>query len=445
MSIESCPADLLDRLETGAAAPASRRRAVRHLLSHCPVCRRPRPAIGDSLLLDGTREGAQEPLNEYQSELDRAVVRMSRAIVPQILGRDEGLERARQLVTSLEHRPTEARRLVGETDPRLAGALVDVLIARSRDLRRGEPARSFQYAQWAEWASRRSEQIEVRCRGLGELGNAQRILGDLNAAERSLDEALRLARRHRLDPLARAHLYSLRASLANYQRRFVEAVRWLRAAALIYHHYQDHAGSARALIKLGFVEAERGRTEAGIAATARALRSVLGLDAATLELLATHNLIYLTAELEEAAEAEHLLDRARPLIARQADAIDRLRFDWLGARIRRELGAADDAAERLEAVRQSFTEHELPYEAALVALDLAVAYRQLDRWTDLTRLLRQTADLFANLGVPRESLTALGLLAEAEQAVSGDLLRQLMSTVRAARRRGPALALDLEK
>ena len=72
-------------------------------------------------------------------------------------------------------------------------------------------------------------------------------------------------------------------------------------------------------------------------------------------------------------EAAELLPQVRELVKQQARELDLLRVLWLEGRILVGLGKTEEAMAALEKVQREFiTAHDLPYDAALSSLDLAV-------------------------------------------------------------------------
>ena len=129
-----------------------------------------------------------------------------------------------------------------------------------------------------------------------------------------------------------------------------------------------------------------------------------------------------------------LIREARPLFELAAPRLDRLRFDWLAARVDADLGLYGAAARQLAYLRRYYGEEGLPYEVALVSLDLVGIYARQERRADLKELVGETAELFRDLGIGRETLAALTLLAQAHQAEALALIRHLTSEVKGARR-----------
>jgi tetratricopeptide (TPR) repeat protein len=267
------------------------------------------------------------------------------------------------------------------------------------------------------------------------VGNALRILGDLPGAARAFAEAERLLVGWAPDPLVVADLLSLRASLAHYQRDFPGAMALLERAISIFASIEQIPGLVKALLKLATVHDNAGEPRRGIAFACRALSLAGDLGDLTLRRTALQNLSYLHAAAGDPRTARALVARARPLFECGADRLDRWRFDWLAARIDLDLRLAEPAAARLERLRETYSDERLPFEAALVSLDLAAAYAALGRRAELTTLLAESAHLLRGLGVGRETLATLSLLAESGTHTVAGLVRHLASALEEARAR----------
>ena len=103
-------------------------------------------------------------------------------------------------------------------------------------------------ALWARGALTAEEIVrEVgEAQAWGELGNAQRITGDLLSSERALARALGLFHEGSQDPLLGARLLSLQASLLGDQRRFGEALDLLREVEETYGLFGETQQAASA-------------------------------------------------------------------------------------------------------------------------------------------------------------------------------------------------------
>jgi hypothetical protein len=279
--------------------------------------------------------------------------------------------------------------------------------------------------------------VATRVRALAELGNARRIAGDAEAAERALGAAFTLYRTGGTDPLQGAELRSLLASLRAFQRRFREARSLVRAATRIYGKLEDRPAVARQLVQLAHVHALEGRPHRGIAVLTEVFERLIDEADPALRLYAVENLVLLWLEAGEPAEAAELVRAARPVfdLARAPIGdLDRLRFDWLAARVDLELGRPSAAAVLLARVRRGFLAEGLPYEVALVGLDLAAVLAQLRRSDEQRALAAETVELLTRLGVEREALAAAALLASTDASVVRAALPRLGAAIEAARR-----------
>jgi hypothetical protein len=133
-------------------------------------------------------------------------------------------------------------------------------------------------------------------------------------------------------------------------------------------------------------------------------------------LLARLKSLAILAESGELHEAVDLVKRVRHLFEARAPKIDRLRFDWVAARLESELGNYESAAMALVSLRRGFLGENLPYDVALVSLDLALTYARLGRRRELRQIAAETSFLFASLGIDREHIGSLNLLSQTNEA-----------------------------
>jgi hypothetical protein len=215
-------------------------------------------------------------------------------------------------------------------------------------------------------------------------------------------------------------------------------VRLLERAAGLYEACGQASGLARTLLQLAAVHEKEGAPVRGIPLARRALALTDDLGDSALRRSAAQNLIHLVAESGQAPAAAALLARARPLFGPATGRLDRWRFEWLAARIDRDLGLTDRAARRLTALRRRYLAEELPYEVALVSLDLAAAHAAAGRRDEVARLAAESASLFQSLGIRRETLVSLGLLADLTARGTVKVLREAREAVENARRRAQA-------
>jgi transcriptional regulator with XRE-family HTH domain len=144
---------------------------------------------------------------------------------------------------------------------------------------------------------------------------------------------------------------------------------------------------------------------------------------------ARHNLAVTLCRSGRHLEAESMLPALRTLSLEAERPLDRVRFRWLEGQVAAAGGRFVEAAERLSGVRDAFAEESIPYDTALVTLELAAVYLDLGRTAEVKRLARDLALVFKAEGVHREALAALRLFASAaeEETATAEMARQIVA------------------
>jgi hypothetical protein len=414
------------RLAGGAfpdGPPADRQRVVRHLLAGCTGCR-----------AGVARRFAPAPAAALDAAIERVAAR-SAALVRRVAAERRAADALLARAASFE--PPGQRLFLANCPPPHRRAVCELLVERARAQRHVSAAETLRLAELAVAVGELlapEEGAATRARAWAELGNARRIVSDLAGAEEALGRAEELIDNGGGDPLLRAEVLSLRGSVAQDERRFGAAIQHLRHSARLYAQCGDDQGRARVLIQLGLGHAVRGYPAKGVAPAFEAFKIAHAAEDTHLKLIAAQSVIYLAAESGDAYMATTLIREARPVFELAAPRLDRLRFDWLAARVDSDQGLWGAAAHQLAGLRKSYGEEGLPYEVALVSLDLAGVYARQERRRDLRELLGETAELFRRLGIGRETLAALTVLAQAERSQAAALIRHLAGAVESARR-----------
>lgn len=409
---------LADLLSGDIESDDLRRRVIPHLLARCPVCRR---------RVEGIRR-LQERFDHWNESV---AVR-------------EGQDAPRLLAVLMEH-PEEARlhRLVSEEDFHTWG-LAQLLLQKSRKQVHNAPRAAVELAELAvvvadhlpgtayhpEWVG------DLKARSWAVLGNARRVVGELSSAEAAFRRALAC-----LDgastgrPWVRAEVMDLLASLRREQGRGEEAYALLDQAESVYRKTGDLHRVGRVLIKRAKSLEEDGRFSEVVDLLQQA-SSLLdpGLDAhllASAQKGQTCALIHLGQFSEARAQMSGLWESYR------WSELEIQRLRWMEAQIAQGLEEWDAAETLYSQIQTWFLDHELPFDAALVSLDLAVLYAQTGRDDDLQALAVQVLPLFQAQGVGREALAALLLFQQAveRKSLSVELLREVREVVRRRRPR----------
>jgi len=145
--------------------------------------------------------------------------------------------------------------------------------------------------------------------------------------------------------------------------------------------------------------------------------------------------------LDRYEEAGAALPEVRALAEELGNELDLIRVVWLSAHVAAGQGRPEDAIAGLEQVRQAFSARDLPYDAALAALELASLYLKGGRTAEVRSLAREMAPVFRALKITRESLAALSLFQEAAQQETAtvELAMRAIEAVRKAMSTAPRL------
>jgi tetratricopeptide (TPR) repeat protein len=418
--------ETLDRFLRGELSTADSAGVVAHFLRGCRFCQAAVAEMAGLLFEKGEPEDLGDDGAIYEESIDRAVVAARRAAT----ALDDEIYAA---LVAKGHSAIQASRFRGVPVCR-------ALMRRSWELRHEDPTQMLQLAHFAVLTAARldpervgaAQLAEIRARALAQYGNAQRILGDLSGAERSVEQALALYQSNAADPLLGAHLLTIRAAVFDSQRRFSEALELLEKVEQTYKEHGERHAQGRALVQRGLYTGYRGEAEEGV----RLLRAGLALIDETVDpqlaLAAIHNLALLLSESGQLREARILLWENRERYDRHAERIMLLKRTWLEGYIAAGLGDLERAVERLSAVIHAFEEAELGYQAALAALDLGAVWLRQNRAHAAFELIEHAAETFVAIGVGREALGALALLQQAceQESVDVALVHQVSAFLR---------------
>jgi hypothetical protein len=146
-----------------------------------------------------------------------------------------------------------------------------------------------------------------------------------------------------------------------------------------------------------------------------------------LVLCARHNLIDDLAETDRFFEAQKLYRETRALYRNFPDPVTQNRRRWVKGKISLGLGRTKQAERLLLSSRDGFIAEEIPYDAALVSLEVAALYAREGRTAHLKRLAQEMLPIFSSLQIHREALAALTFLRKALDAERASL--ELVSRV----------------
>jgi transcriptional regulator with XRE-family HTH domain len=361
---------------------------------------------------------------------------------------DEERREAGAICAGLRRFPApQRRRLLAATlnasrSPALVVELCEVSVRAAAD----EPTEAL---SWAELALTIADQVKgerkrARLQGYarGFRANALRVLEDHVAAA---DEVARSWASWAAgsgsfpELLPEWRLLDLEASLRREQHRFADSLELLERARA--GCTADPVAQGRILLKKEHVLAQMGDFAGALAALTEAAPWLEGSKETRLLCVLRFNQVDDLYHLERYREAAALLPQVRELAVEQENELDLVRLKWLEARVAAGLGQSEEAMAGLEQVQQVFTDREMPYDAALSSLDLAVLWLESGRRAEVRELAVGMAWIFKAKGIHREALAALRLFEEAvryDKATAG-LARQVIAEIEKVRRTAPPL------
>lgn len=287
---------------------------------------------------------------------------------------------------------------------------------------------------------------DLRGRLLARLGNAERSVGDLAGAEARLAAARAELERGTGDPIEEAELYYFLSSLRRGQRRFDEALRLVRRSRRLFRELGDHHREGHAWGAEGVIHSVAGDLDQAIQCHRRALAKLDAEEDPRLALGVRHNLLWDLLQTDCSDDALRELEALRPRYAELGDRMNLLKLRWMEGRLARRLGQRERAETILREACGGFTTAAIPYEAALVGLDLALLLAEERRHAEVAELAGELLAVFQSLGVSRETIAAWVVFEGAARAhlVDVALIERLVAFMTETRRQ-PGLRFELDR
>lgn len=394
---------------------------------------------------------APEPLAPEQEDLRRAEslaglygLEVSRAVEPWLARRMKALRIERDRRRAAERGPLllalptvkERRERIEDAEDYQTWALVEWLAFASARAAADKPDRAVELAELALFIVPFVPGPDCRRKRLEGwatfyLGNAFRVENDLDAAEADFERAFAAWDAGAEDdflPLEEWRIYDLEASLLRERRRFAEALdRHDRALRMCP---EEHKG--RVLLNKAATLEQKGDIEGSVEALWQArphieksgrLRDIFGLR---------FNLSVNLLHLSHFSAAEGLLPQVHAAAIELGNELDIVRAVWLRARVQAGLKQIPEAIAGFEQVFGDLMARDLPYDLALVGLDLAALYLDQGRSRDVLPLAFQMKAEFLAQGVEREALATLLVFCEAarQETVTTELIRETAEVIK---------------
>ena len=280
------------------------------------------------------------------------------------------------------------------------------------------------------------------CQGMagfarGFIANAQRVGGDLTAADASFDAASRQWQAgadvgEDSGALPKWRLLDLEASLRREQRRFQAALELLDEALVA----APTESKGRVLLKRAVTLEQAGRIEDAVATLREAAPLVENGAEPRERWVLRFNLLVNLCHLGSHAQAEAELPVLQTLTRELGNDLDLVRVAWLSGRIAAGRGRKEEARAAFEKVVGDFSRLGNAYDTALVSLDLALLHLEAGRAAEVRELAARMVWIFGAQRVHREALAALALFCKAAESETAtvELVRRVLDYLERARR-----------
>ncbi len=390
-------------------------KVVQHLLGGCARCGEATAALVEELRgarLAATASRAPSPL-EWALACARLALRRARK-------QHERLAPVQPPSAAALLAQIDARRVFkGETAYVRCAALLDL----SWDFRHDDPEAMTCLAEAAVDLAHSIDAVacpgggaglaDLQARALGALANARRVANDPLRAESDLHRALARFDEGTGDQLLLARLMSFAGSLFMDQRRFAEADEVLGLAFGVYAKAGERHLAGKTRLKQGLAVGYGGDSARAVNLVLHSLTLIEPAREPETALDGLHNLVLLFVDSGRFEEASDIAWAARSLYASHGGEHLHIKLGWLDGRIAAGLGHPGRAERAFREARDAFLRLEMPYTAAIVALDLGVLFLEEGRTAEARALIRETLATFTALRIPREASAALLLLRRA--------------------------------
>ncbi len=252
---------------------------------------------------------------------------------------------------------------------------------------------------------------DLQARAWGELANAFRTADRLRSAQWAFGEAYAFLRRGTGDPYLKARLFDLEASLLGTLREIPMALRRLSSLANLYQDLGETHLAGRSLITSALYTFYNGDAAEAVEINQRGSSLIDQSQDPTLFMLALHNHLLYLVDLKLYPKAQRLLfDNRRNLLYK--DRISALRLRWVEGRINYGTGNSISAEIAFREAKEGFSSEEMSFHAAVLALELAMALRSLDRTEEALQEVIAAREIFFSIEIYREYLGAVIFLEE---------------------------------
>lgn len=428
-----------DELEAFAHGDLPRRsflRTARHLLGHCSECRALLASHYAHLLPAEWIEPSPDGDRIHDEFLDRAFA-IARATKRQVL-REEA---CRRRISALLAQGGSLNFLLAQANVPLRGlGVLQALLDYSWAIRHENPRETLNLARYAVTVaaaldSRQCgprEHADWQARVWGEVGNAHRILDELDEAEWAFGCAFDFLVQGTGDLKLKARLYDFHASYHGTRRHFLRAFAALDVVHQTYQELGDSHLSGRALITKAVYSFYAGHSEEALQLNKSGLELIDAQRDPDLFCMAVHNRILYFLDFGKHRDAKIELFRYQADLSRLGGRVHRIKMLWLRARISAGFKEWSTSEQAFLEVKMGWEELGMTLHSALASFELALIWMRQERYSETRSLVIEAAGIFLGLRIQREAFGAVMVLRDAftRQIATVDLLEDVVIFLR---------------
>jgi len=275
---------------------------------------------------------------------------------------------------------------------------------------------------------------DIGARAWAYLGNALRVGDQLTESGQAFDRAITLLETGTLLDNSRAEILYLRAHLESNLSNFTEARALVAEAQQIYSALGDTHLQGRMFLIAASIDRLEGSSDSAVAHLRMAAQLTDVDREPRVVLVAQQNLVLALADLERFEEAEAQLPATWEILRSIGTKLDKLRMRWTEARIDEGLGRLYRAEITLTEVKEAFKSLDMPYDAALASLELALIYSQQGRTREMKLLALEMLPVFARNENHRDAMAAMTLFAKAAavEEATREIVEKTLGSLREA-------------
>lgn len=431
----------VERFRRGDAGRDEAREVVRHLLSGCADCREvtSRIWLARNPPLPDAGDDAQEPA-EHSDGYDYTAVfaRVERQVHRHQLLVAEERAAVPGLRLELARHPRSRQEVLADNSSKFQSwSVVESLLDDCRRLCQSDQEEAAHLARLATRLAQRlepehygAERVrDLQARSWAELANIWRIRGLHREAEQCFERARDFLAQGTGDPVEKAAVLSLEASMWNNRKVFDRAIALVDRTIAIARRLGESELLAKALIQKAKYRADRGCAEEALSLLLEAQQHLEPALDPRLAVTVQHNVLYSLVQAGRYEEAAAGLPDTRALYRKFDYPVDQIRLAWLEARIFRGLERPVEAEERFRFAFDRMLAEGLDYDAAMVGLDLAVLLCEQNRSAETRELAAAMLPVFSSQRIHQEAIAALLVFREAamQERLSTELARRLSS------------------